>query len=157
MRPALFLSSIAAAGLVLAVPASRAFAQVSPKVPTISTRQYTGGSARVSVSGSMQIDEDVTINTAASTSDGEMTWLQFGNSGSAAPNALITYGDQGLGIIVGRGKNIATVEGDLCKGKVDVTAATISGDYTCVGVVSYDAASGKMGKIDIKIRFSAKS
>lgn len=97
------------------------------------------------------------INTSASLSDGEMTWLQFGNSGSDVPNALISFQDGDFGILVGAGKSSATGESPQCTGKVEVTGALVSGNYACVGVVSFDRAKGKMGKIDIKIRFSAKS
>ena len=32
----------------------------------------------------------------------------------------------------------------------------VSGDYTCLGITSKDA-EGKLGKVDIKVRFTAKS
>jgi hypothetical protein len=62
---------------------------------------------------------------------------------------------------VGKGKFLATGgivpgEDSLCSGKVQVTGTLISGDYTCVGVTSHDPAS-EMGKVDIKLRFTAKS
>jgi hypothetical protein len=38
-----------------------------------------------------------------------------------------------------------------------VTGALVSGHYTCAGVVSHDAATSKMGKVDIEVRFTAKS
>ncbi len=38
-----------------------------------------------------------------------------------------------------------------------MTGASVSGHYTCVGVVSHDPAASKMGKVDIEIRFTAKS
>jgi hypothetical protein len=38
-----------------------------------------------------------------------------------------------------------------------VTSALVSGHYTCAGVVSHDAATSKMGKVDIEVRFTAKS
>jgi hypothetical protein len=131
-------------------------------VPSISSRTFTDGNATVTVSGSMQIDADVAINTQASIGDGEMTWLQFGVSGSKDPNALITYGNGELGITVGQGRAIATAGiitgGEAqCSGKTDVTAASVSGQYTCLGVAWYNAATGKMGKVDIKVRFTAKS
>jgi hypothetical protein len=107
MRRIPFLNSVAAAGLVLAAHASPAGGQ-SDKIPTISARQYVGGSAKVTVTGTVKIDQDVAINTQASISDGEMTWLQFGVSGSEAPNALITYQPGEVGITVGKGKFIAT-------------------------------------------------
>src|SRR5690348_16502606 len=53
--------------------------------PTISGRQFTGGSAKVTVTGSTTITKEIPINTVASFSDGESTWLQFGASGAAEP------------------------------------------------------------------------
>jgi hypothetical protein len=49
----------------------------TPTTPAISARSYTSGSAIVKVTGSFQIDAEIPINTQASLSDGEMTWLQF--------------------------------------------------------------------------------
>jgi hypothetical protein len=46
--------------------------------PAISERQFTGGSAKVTVTGSAKIDEDIAINTKASYGDGGMTWLHGG-------------------------------------------------------------------------------
>ena len=130
--------------------------------PTISQRQYTGGSAKVTVTGSARIDADVPLNTGASYSDGEVTWLQFGVSGGADPEALITYGDtKEIGISIGRGKLTATggiIPGEKseCAGKVQVTESLVSGEYTCRGVTSHDPAGG-MGKVDITVSFTAKT
>lgn len=157
-----FLLGVAAADLALAVVASPAVGQTAG-FPTISARQFTSGSAKVTVRGSVPIDQEVAINTKASFGDGEMTWLQFGVSGSEAPNALITYGESGeVGVTVGKGKFIATAgivpgEDPQCSGKTDVSASSVSGQYTCKGVTSHDAATSKMGKVDIRIRFTAKS
>jgi hypothetical protein len=150
------LVSVATIGLVLAGFASPLAGQAG-KPPTISSRMFTGGSARVTVKGSFQVDQDVAINTQASYGDGEFTWLQFGASGSAAPNALITYGDQGVGVNAAVGKRTAIAEGVNCSGKVDVTPKSVTGQYTCRGVTSFDAATGQMGKVDIEIRFTATS
>jgi hypothetical protein len=161
MRRVPFLSSVVATGLLLAIVPSRASGQSGPP-PAISKRQFTGGSAKVTVSGSATIDQEIAINDKASYGDGTMTWLQFGVSGAAEPNVLITYGETGeTGIIVGKGKFTATggiIPGgeSQCTGKVQVTATSISGDYAYVGVTSLDAAF-KMGKVDIKVRFTAKS
>jgi hypothetical protein len=162
MCPIPFLSSVVATGLILAVAPSPARGQTD-RPPAISERQFTGGSAKVTVTGFTKIDEDIAINTKASYGDGEMTWLQFGVSGSEEPNAVITYGETGeIGITVGKGKLIATGgiipgEKSQCSGKVQVTGTLVSGEYTCAEVTSYDAATGKMGKVDIKVRFTAKS
>jgi hypothetical protein len=132
------------------------------KTPTVSARQFNGGSATVSVHGVVEIAAEVPLNTQASVADGEMTWLQFGASGSEAPNALITYSSYEVGVSVGKGKFIVTagnMEGEKgqCSGSSEVTGSTITGHYTCPGLTSYDAATGKMGKVDIEVRFSAKS
>jgi hypothetical protein len=130
-------------------------------VPKCSGRYFVGGSAKVTVTGSFQIDADVAINAKASFGDGEMTWIQFGVSGAADPNALITYGEQGIGIIVGLGKHTATAEPSAenaaCTGEVKVTASSVAGQYSCTGVASYNPATGKMGKVNITIRFTATS
>jgi len=146
---------------VLGALAAPAAGQTSG-VPTISQRQYTGGSAKVKVTGSAKIDAEIPLNTQASYSDGEVTWLQFGASGSAEPDALITYGDtKEIGISVGKGKLIATGgimpgEKSQCSGKVQVTGSLVSGEYSCTGVTSHDPGGG-MGKVDIKVSFTAKS
>jgi hypothetical protein len=152
------LIALALACSLLAFPAT---AQTNG-FPTISARTYTGGSAKVTVMGSTTITADIPINTQASISDEGSTWLQFGTSGSADPNALITYGEtKETGITIGQGKFIVTGgilygEEPQCSGKVSVTATLITGDYACKGVVSKQA-SGGMGKVDIKISFTAKS
>jgi len=154
MCRALLLSSLAAGMALIGSPAN---AQAPGKVPAISKRMYVSGSARVTATGGFQVDQEIEINKMASFSDGEMTWLQYGNSGAEEPNALITFTEGEYGINVGRGKRTVIAEPEHCKGKTEVTATSVTGDYNCVGVVSYDAASGKMAQVDIKIRFSAKS
>jgi len=130
--------------------------------PTISGRQYTGGSAKVTVTGSTTITQEIPINTQASFSDGESTWLQFGASGAAEPNALITYSEtKETGITIGQGKFIVTGgilngEKPQCSGKVSVTATLISGNYACTGLTSKQA-SGGMGTVDVKVTFTAQS
>ena len=130
--------------------------------PAISQRQFSGGSAKVTVTGTFTIDQEIPINTQASISDGESTWLQFGASGAAEPNILITYGETGeTGVIVGKGKESATggitPGGEAtCAGTVKVTPTLVSGEYTCRGLTSYQPGKG-MGKVDLKVAFSAKS
>jgi hypothetical protein len=115
------------------------------------------------VTGSEKIKAAIPINKEASISDGEMTWLQYGASGSESPNSLITFGQTGeVGVSAGRGKFMVTAgvmpgEKPQCAGKTDVSATLISGNYTCRGITSYDAKSGTMGKVDMVVRFTAKS
>lgn len=147
------------AGSELVAQAGKAKAPLP--VPKISGRSFVSGSAKVTVTGAFQIDADVAINAPASFGDGVMTWIQFGVSGAEEPNALITVGDQGIGIIVGLGKNTATAEPSAedaaCTGEVTVTDSQVAGHYTCTGVGSYNPATQKMGKINITIRFTARS
>jgi hypothetical protein len=126
-------------------------------VPIISARTYVGGSAKVTVTGSFQIAEDIPINTQASYSDGEMTWLQYGASGSEAPNALVTVSPDEVGVNVGRGKPTATISAENCTGNMDVTGNSITGHYKCLNVTSYDPGSGQMGTVNIEIDLTAKS
>jgi hypothetical protein len=131
--------------------------------PKITSRQFVAGSAKIQVTGAFTINEDVAVNTQASYGDGEVTWLQFGASGSDKPNATITYGEtREIGITVGRGKLVATGgitpgEKSTCTGKVEVTPTLVSGTYTCHGVSSFDPETRKQGKVDVEIRFTAKS
>ena len=139
--------------VILSLSASPVVGQVT----TISARQYAGGSVKLIVTGSFQINEDVPINAPASISDGEMTWLQFGASGAATPNVLITYNESGYGIGPGLGRKTAIAEPEHCTGSARVTADSVAGEYTCKGVTSYDAGTGNMGRVDIQVRFTAIS
>ena len=151
------------AALVLASLGAESQAQAGarakspPDVPKISARSYTGGSAKVTVTGAFQIDADVPINIEASLSDGEMTWLQFGVSGAPEPNALITVSEQEIGVSASRSKQIITAGGAECSGHAAVTPTSITGHYSCKNITSYDAATGKMGTVNIVIQFTATS
>ena len=126
-------------------------------MPVISTRSYVGGSAKVTVTGSFQIDENIPINTQASYSDGEMTWLQYGASGSEASNALVTVSTFEVGINASRGKPTAVIGAENCTGGMEVSSRSVTGHYKCPNVTSYDPGSGKMGTVNIEIDFTATS
>jgi hypothetical protein len=160
MHPIRLLVGVAAACLAAASTSPAASQAGAP--PTISARSFTGGSAAVTVTGTVEFTQDVPLNAQASFGDGEKTWIQFGASGAETPNALLTYGDGEVGVSVGRGRFVATagiMVGDTpqCSGSAEVTAALVSGHYSCPGIVSYDAKTGKMGKVNIDVRFTAKS
>jgi hypothetical protein len=161
MRCIPWVSSVLTTGLLLAALPSAAEGQTDGP-PKISQRQFTGGSAKLTMTGSAKIDEEIAINDKASYGDGTMTWLQYGVSGAEQPNVLITYGESGeIGISIGKGKFVVTGsimagEESNCSGKAQATATLVSGEYTCTGVASYEPGKG-MGKVDIKVRFTAKS
>jgi hypothetical protein len=155
--------------LRVAAPALIALATVPPALaqeaayPPISARQFTDGSIEVKVTGSQSIDEEIPINTQASIGGGDVTWLQYGASGSESPNALITFTQTGeVGVSAAKGKFTFTAgvtpgEKPQCDGKTEVAPTLITGSYTCLGITSYDAATGKMGKVDVVAAFTAKS
>ena len=126
-------------------------------IPVIGVRTYIAGSAAVTVTGAFEIRADIPINTQASMSDGEMTWLQYGDSGSAEPNMLLTVSPFEVGFGVAKGKAIATAGAADCTGDMVVTGVSIIGKYSCEGVASYDPTTGQMGKVDIDIKLTAQS
>jgi hypothetical protein len=127
------------------------------EIPVIGARTYIAGSAAVTVTGAFEIRADIAINTKASFSDGDMTWLQYGDSGSPEPNMLLTVSPYEVGFGVAKGKAIATAGAEDCTGDIVVTGVSIIGKYSCKGVTSYDPSSGQMGKVDIDIELTALS
>ena len=159
MRPLRYL--LGAAALAIAVAAldwaAIAGAAAGVEVPVISARTYVGGSATVTVTGSFQLKAEIPINQQASMSDGEMTWLQYGASGSATGDVLVTVSLDEIGVSVGRDKKVATAGAADCTGRIDVAARLITGHYTCPGVTSHDPREMGLGKVNIEVRFSAAS
>jgi hypothetical protein len=131
--------------------------------PPISARQFVSGNIHIKVTGAFAMNETVALNTMASIGLADMTWLQYGVSGSAQPEALITFNDTNeIGILVAHNKLQATGgvggnEKPWCTGKVDVTAKGITGQFSCASVTSYDQGTKKMGKVKIEVRFTAES
>lgn len=48
-------------------------------------------------------------------------------------------------------------EKSQCSGKAQVTGKEVTGEYTCTGLTSYEPGAGGMGKVDLTVRFSARS
>jgi hypothetical protein len=144
-----------ASAFFLAAALAAAPARTADGVPVISARNYASGSVTVKVTGAFAIDATIPINNQASISDGEMTWIQFGVSGGAEPNLLLTVSSYEVGFGVARGKAIATAGAGDCQGDLKVEPAKVSGNYKCLGITSYDPSTGQMGKVDIEMRFTA--
>jgi hypothetical protein len=125
--------------------------------PAISSRTYTAGSARLTVSGFFTMDANPGLNLPASITDDGSTWLQYGDSGAEAANATITFHDGESGVVVAQGPYTATGGGDECKTSFDVTDAKVAGHFSCAGLTGYDKSSGHMGNVDIDVRFDAAS
>jgi hypothetical protein len=127
------------------------------EVPVISARTYTSGYIRLNVSGHFDIDASPELDTRASISDGGYTWIQYGASGSEAPNATVTIGNGDIGISVAVGRNIATGTSTECSMTTTVTPTTVSGHFTCPKVTGYNQADRSMGNVAIEIEFEAQS
>ena len=147
----------AVTGMLAAALLGAAAVHADGKIPVIGARTYIAGSAAVIVTGAFEIRGDIPINTKASFSDGEMTWLQYGDSGSEAPNMLLTVSPYEVGFGVAKGKAIATAGAADCTGDMVVTGVSIIGKYSCKGVTSYDPSTGRQGKVDIDIKLTAQS
>ncbi len=127
------------------------------EIPVISARTYTTGHIRLRVSGHFDIDASPALDTKASISDGEYTWIQYGASGSEAPNATVTIGNGDMGVSVAVGRNIATGTSTDCSMTTSVTAASVAGHFTCPKITGYNQADGSMGDVKIEIDFEASS
>ena len=126
-------------------------------VPVISARTYATGHARLKVSGHFDIDASPGLDTKASISDGGYTWIQYGTSGSEAPNATVTIGNGDMGISVAVGRYVATGTSTECTMTTEVTAAKVGGHFQCPKVTGYNQADGSMGDVTIEIDFEASS
>lgn len=132
----------------------------APTTPAISKRSYTSGSAIVKVSGSFQMDATIPINTQASYSDGEMTWLQYGASGAAEPSSLMTVSPSEIGVSATLGKKTALAEAAACQGSMKVEDKLVSGKYKCVDAASHDpeqTSAFGVGKVTMEVTFTAGS
>ena len=127
------------------------------EVPVISARTYATGHARLKVSGHFDIDASPGLDTKASISDGGYTWIQYGTSGSEAPNATVTIGNGDMGISVAVGRHVATGTSTECTMTTEVTAAKVGGHFQCPKVTGYNQADGSMGDVTIEIDFEASS
>ncbi len=127
------------------------------KVPVISARTYTAGDIKLKVSGFFEIDASPALNLPASISDGEYTWIQYGASGDAAPNATVTIGNGDMGISVAVGRYVATGTSTECTMHTNVTEKTVSGHFSCPKVAGSNQADSSMGDVKIEVVFSASS
>ena len=109
------------------------------------------------VSGFFDIDASPALDTKASISSGDYTWIQYGASGEAAPNATVTIGNGDIGISVAVGRFVATGTTIECKITTDVTPAKVSGHYSCPKVTGYNQADRSMGDVKIEVDFEATS
>ena len=127
------------------------------EIPVISDRTYKAGYLQLRVSGFFDINANPELDTRASiTSDG-YTWIQYGASGEAPPNATVTIGNGDMGISAAIERYIATGTTIECEITIEVTPARVSGHYSCPKVTGYNPADGSMGDVKIELDFEATS
>ncbi len=64
--------------------------------------------------------------------------------------------ENGINISVGPYTVTATSTSGECRTQFDVTAASVSGHYSCKGSTGYNSKTGQMGKVDIEVGFDAR-
>ena len=138
-----------------------ATANESRQALTISARTYSDGSVKARVTGFFAVDGGQVLNKPASITDEDQTWIQYGASGAQELNVLFTnstaMAENGVTIGVGPYTVTATSTSGECRTKFDVTAASVSGHYSCSGSTGYNNKTGEMGKVDVEVDFSASS
>jgi hypothetical protein len=138
------------------------------KIPAISDRTFTGGTAHVRVTGSFAIDKDLplTLNGVSWVSaDIGATHLWFGtppttdNLHNEADNVEMTFDNVAGSVITpATGPWSALAGSDSCTTfSVQATPTLVSGQISCKGVTAGDSVAGTTGSVDIEITFSATS
>lgn len=127
------------------------------EIPVVSPRTYKVGHIQVNVSGFFSINASPALDTKASISDGEYTWIQYGASGEAAPNVTVTIGQGDMGISVAVGRYGATGTTIECEITTEVTPTKVSGHYSCPKVTGYNQADRSMGEVKIEVDYEATS
>jgi hypothetical protein len=130
------------------------------EVPVISARDYSGGSAPVTVTGSFSFDSTVALDTPATFSDGTQTSLSYAYNLESG-GILLAFSDldgaEGLGLNVAVGPWIATYMGQGCSWEIEVTAVRVSGNISCTDIPATNQDDGTTGTIDVELDFSADS
>lgn len=127
------------------------------EIAVISGRTYKAGYMNLKVSGFFDIKASPALDTVASISDGEYTWIQYGKSGEAPPAATVTIGQGDMGISVGVGRFVATGTTIECEITTEVTPTKVSGHYSCPKVSGYNTDTRAMGDVKIEADFEATS
>lgn len=127
------------------------------EIPVVSERTYKAGYMNLKVSGFFDINASPALDTVASISDGEYTWIQYGKSGEAPPAATVTIGNGDIGISVGVGRFVATGTTIECEITTEVTPSKVSGHYSCPKVSGYNTDTRVMGDVKIEADFEATS
>jgi hypothetical protein len=129
-------------------------------IPVISARDYVGGSAPLTVSGSFGINSTIGLDPQSSFSDGVETTLSYGfndESGGVLLAFSHAEGSEGLGLNVNFGSWMATYMGEGCAWDVNVTEQTLAGHVSCSDLPAMNAADGTTGTVDVELDFTADS
>jgi hypothetical protein len=129
-------------------------------LPLISMRDFTGGDAPITTSGTFTLSETMPMHPPATFADGTETTLIYGDM---LANEYVDVGfstldgSEGLGLNVYSGDWRAVYQGQGCSWVVDVAPTSVSGHISCTDIPAYNDADGSTGSIDIELDFSADS
>jgi hypothetical protein len=127
------------------------------EIPVISNRTYQAGHMNLKVSGFFDIDASLALDALPSISSDGNTWIQYGKSGEAPPNATFTVGNGDMGISVGVGRFVATGTTIECEITTEVTPTRVAGQLSCPKVTGYNQETRAMGDVKIEADFEATS
>ncbi len=128
-------------------------------LPRISMRDFTGGDAPITTTGTFTLSETMPMHPPATFADGTETTLIYGDL--LADYVSVGFsnldGSEGLGLNVQAGPWMATYQGQGCSWEVDVSATSVSGHISCTDIPAYNDVDGTTGAIDLEMDFSADS
>jgi hypothetical protein len=128
-------------------------------LPLISMRDFTGGDAPITTSGTFTLSETMPMHPPATFADGTETTLIYGDL--LADYVSLGFsnldGSEGLGLNVQSGAWLATYLGQGCSWEVEVSPVSVSGHISCADIPAVNQDDGTTGSIDIELDFSADS
>lgn len=131
----------------------------SGDLPLISIRDFTGGNAPITTTGTFTLSQTMPMHPPATFADGTQTDLIYGDllADYISLGFSNVDGSEGLGLNVQSGAWLATYQGQGCSWEVDVSPVSVSGHISCADVPAYNDADGSTGSVDIELDFSADS
>lgn len=135
--------------------AAPARAERNTRLVQLGDSHIAGGSATASVSGSMTMTDQVSVDTVSSYVNRGMAWLGFGAlvGGTGATDILVVLNEPEDSVTVAQGSQVVIGRDDDCVWNVQVTGSSLSGSVTCA-VVEVLQDGKPAGTSSIDLRFS---
>jgi hypothetical protein len=131
----------------------------SGDLPIISIREFTGGEAPITTSGTFDMGQTMPMDPPAAHTDGVDTTIVYGDLLSDYVELAFSRvdGSEGIGVNVQSGDWLAVYLGQGCSWEVDVSANLVSGHISCTDIPATNQADGSTGAIDVEVDFTADS